>query len=108
MDRYSEIAKIAYELYIRRQGEPGDPQTDWFVAERIFGERETAENQESSATRNTEKTAAAGSVKRTRVRAKSNGSSQPETVSSARSSVKQRVEKTGTQKTPRNKRSSSK
>jgi len=34
-----EIAKIAYELYLQRGGQPGDPVNDWLTAERIYIER---------------------------------------------------------------------
>ena len=104
MDRYSEIAKIAYELYMRRQGAPGDPQTDWFVAEGIFAERQAQENQEVPTTQKEKSAAPADSIKRTRARAKSNGSSQPQTVSNERSSAKRALEKIAKENTPRKKR----
>jgi Protein of unknown function (DUF2934) len=108
MDRNSEIAKIAYELYIRRQGAPGDPQSDWLVAERIFAEREGLENQETPTTQNLETAASAGTVKRPRVRAKSNGSSKSEIASNERSSVKSKIDKIVTETTPRKKRTTNK
>jgi len=108
MDRYSEIAKIAYELYIQRQGAPGDPQTDWLVAEKIFAERQTLENHETTAPQNEEAAASAVTVKRTRVRVKSNGSSQPESVPAGLNSTKRTIEKIVTENTPRKKRSSTK
>jgi len=86
MDRYSEIAKIAYELYLQRGGAPGDPQTDWLVAEKIFAERQSLETPEPA--------------KRTRVRVKSNGSSQRKTTSSASRSTKRTPEKIATEKAP--------
>ena len=39
MNQQNEIAKIAYELYLMRNGAPGDPVADWLMAERIFAER---------------------------------------------------------------------
>jgi hypothetical protein len=37
---YDEIAQKAYELFLRRGGEPGHEQDDWFQAERdLRGER---------------------------------------------------------------------
>lgn len=40
MESNHEIAKIAYELYLMRKGAPGDPVSDWIMAERIFSERQ--------------------------------------------------------------------
>ena len=39
MEHNYEIAKIAYELYLMRNGAPGDPVSDWVTAERIYAER---------------------------------------------------------------------
>jgi len=103
MDRYSEIAKIAYELYISRQGAPGDSQADWFVAERIFAEREILENPESPVQQGVEVSAPSATVKRARARAKSNGAAQPE----ARS-TKSKAAKSATEKAPRKKGSTGK
>ena len=107
MNRNSEIAKIAYELYIRRQGAPGDSQTDWFIAERIFAERHSFENLESPFLENGEAAPPAVAVKRARVRAKSNGSSQPATASD-KSLTKPKVDNSATEKAPRKKRSTTK
>ena len=41
MDQQREIEQIAYELYLQRGGKPGDPVADWFLAERIYVERQT-------------------------------------------------------------------
>ena len=40
MDQQREIEQIAYELYLQRGGTPGDPVADWFLAERIYVERQ--------------------------------------------------------------------
>src|SRR5262245_18327705 len=40
MEQQNEIAKIAYEIYLMRNGAPGDPISDWLTAERIFAERQ--------------------------------------------------------------------
>ena len=42
MNTDQEIARIAYELYLKRGGAPGDPVTDWTTAERIYAERRRA------------------------------------------------------------------
>lgn len=47
MDNNQEIAKIAYELYLLRGGEPGDPVSDWVTAERIYAERNGEQTVES-------------------------------------------------------------
>ncbi|HSP05590.1 MAG TPA: DUF2934 domain-containing protein [Acidobacteriota bacterium] len=39
MEHHHEIARIAYELYLMRDGAPGDPVSDWIMAERIYEER---------------------------------------------------------------------
>jgi hypothetical protein len=39
MEHHHEIARIAYELYLMRDGAPGDPVSDWILAERIYEER---------------------------------------------------------------------
>ena len=39
MDHQTEIAKIAYELYLSRGGAPGDPVLDWLVAEQIYADK---------------------------------------------------------------------
>ena len=39
MDQQQEISKIAYKLYLERQGEPGDPLQDWLMAEKIYEEQ---------------------------------------------------------------------
>lgn len=106
MDRYSEIAKIAYELYIRRQGAPGDSQADWYIAEGIFAERQSLETPESPASQNVEAAPPAATVKRARVRAKSNGSSPA--VANESSLTKSKVAKNATEKTPLKKRSTGK
>jgi hypothetical protein len=38
----TEIATIAYELYLKRGGIAGDSVTDWVTAERIYAERRRA------------------------------------------------------------------
>ena len=44
-----EIRHRAYELYLERNGTPGDPNQDWLVAEREVRERYASTNQSSLA-----------------------------------------------------------
>lgn len=45
MNQQNEIAQIAYELYLKRGGRPGDPVQDWITAERIYAERKSTKLQ---------------------------------------------------------------
>ena len=67
MDQQREIEQIAYELYLKRGGTPGDPAADWFTAERIYIERQL---QGTTSTTEVEATTSAATAPRKTTRKK--------------------------------------
>lgn len=66
----TEIAKIAYELYLKRGGVAGDPVTDWMMAERIYAERRGSIPSIIAETKNVSKSTRAAETRKQSVVAK--------------------------------------